>query len=138
MMTRRLILFLITLPIVTLASYPLFSNSGSAAPGLHLEQGEFWRLPWRAGVEHSVSGYGYGEETHSATGTYDPDDRYALDLGVPAGHYVMAIQEGYISDVVLDDPAHYGKNVKVVDVGGFESRYAHFSSTHLTEQDELK
>jgi hypothetical protein len=56
-MTRRLILFLITVPIVALASYPLFSNPGSASSDLHLEQGEFWRLPWRT-VTNCVSAQG--------------------------------------------------------------------------------
>ena len=55
-MLRGLILFLIIAPIAASVSFPLFSGPGSASSSFHLAQGEFWRLPWRAGVEHSVSG----------------------------------------------------------------------------------
>ena len=35
--------------------------------------GDYWRLPWVAGVEHKVGGNGYGEDTH-----VNPTERYAL------------------------------------------------------------
>jgi len=74
-MMRRLLLFLIIAPIAASVSFPLFSGPGSASSDLRLAQGDFWRLPWRAGstpVPHRVGGgYGYGEPGSTHAGGSD-------------------------------------------------------------------
>ena len=50
---------------LSLLHRPLASHATEA-------QGDFWRLPWAAGVEHIVGGNGYGQDTHTATEAYAP------------------------------------------------------------------
>ena len=42
------------------------------------KQGDFWRLPWVAGVQHIVGGNGYGQDTHVGA-----TEAYALDFNLP-------------------------------------------------------
>jgi len=138
-MLRRLALFLIIAPIVAVASYPLFSEPGSASPGVHLEQGEFWRLPWVSGNSMQVSGYGYNDTGYNNEGSsHWGTSAYALDLGVKGGsiegRYVMAVQEGTVVAAVGSHLPSYccptcgaGNYVEITDAGGFVSHYAHLS-----------
>lgn len=47
--------------------------------------GDFWRLPWVAGIEHKVGGNGYGENTHDGTSPHSPLDYFALDYNLSEG-----------------------------------------------------
>ncbi|MHB8684733.1 MAG: M23 family metallopeptidase [Dehalococcoidia bacterium] len=129
-MTRQSLLFLLVLcaavALVLAASVPRPAHST-------LVPGEFWRLPWRADSSHSVSGNGYGEDTH-ASGA----DRYALDFGVQEGQYVMATQEGDILTAPVADVSScgllggYGNYVDFTDINGFVHRYAHLQTVFVT------
>ena len=137
-MMRRLILFLLTTIIAASISYPLFSVPSSASSDIHLPAGEFWRLPWKADSSHSVGGYGYGEGTHASTW-----DRYGLDFDMQFGQYIMNVQEGKVVDVRpraegCCATCGYGKYVDILDASGVVIRYAHLSSTQLTEEDKGK
>lgn len=113
---------LLTFGVVVLASLPSPASSNQAP-------GDFWRLPWKAGSQHFVSGFGYGEGGHSDA---IPADRYALDFSVPEGNYVVASQEGFVTltgdETECGSLLGYGTFVDVTDVGGFTHRYAHLQS----------
>ncbi len=99
---------------------------------------EFWRLPWKAGVSHSVSGYGYGEgDTHSSGNDY-----WALDFQAAEGEYVVATQEGNVYDLIrtvtgCGPDLSYGNWVDLGDTGGYRHRYAHLSSVDVVRNQHV-
>ena len=52
-MLRRLILFVFVATLAATGAFPFLSPRVSS---MHIAEGEFWRLPWRAGSGHYVSG----------------------------------------------------------------------------------
>ncbi len=100
------------------------------------QPGEYWRLPWKAGVEHNVSGNGYGEGTHDGDTSNDhaAEDRWALDFQSAEGEYLVATQEGNILDLPVSgtsgcgDGLGYGNYVDLTDIGGYVHRYAHLQA----------
>jgi murein DD-endopeptidase MepM/ murein hydrolase activator NlpD len=126
-MLRRFVIFAVVAPLAVLAVHVFLTGSGPVSSSPDLSPGEFWRLPWRATASHDIDGgNGYGYYTHQGT------DYWALDLQVPEGEYVTAVQEGtvtFTSDSDACGPIEgYGRYVEIQDVSGYVHRYAHLSA----------
>jgi len=103
---------------------------------------EFWRLPWKATVAHSVSGFGYGEGTHDGISPHAPEDRWALDFAAVEGEYLVAAQEGTVGPIEdkissCGDGLHYGNYVDVTDIGNYVHRYAHLQVPLVAQGDHV-
>ena len=92
----------------TLIYFVCFESHFTKTVSATMAPGEFWRLPWRADAGRIVSGNGYGEATH------DDDDHWALDFQASLGTYVMAAQEGRVTEVTFGNNCGTSYGTRVI------------------------